>query len=193
MKVFKKLNPKGFGHVEGLIIVLVLVIIGGAYFLVHASHADTTTPQIVIPDGGGSNPTYKWTTVASYTSYNPVVNIFACQATDTAKQVVVVGMAAITKDITSVTPYQSTLFEGKVTANSYAFIEYDTNGPLNMLSSYLSNKTTGTWGLYRKPLSARISLAVKSSSDVAAFAVQYAGQKSVTAKSIAISKLGKCF
>lgn len=39
MKFFKKLNNKGFGHIEALIIVLALVIIGGVYALIEHSHA----------------------------------------------------------------------------------------------------------------------------------------------------------
>ena len=31
MKIFKKLNNTGFGHIEALLIVLVIVIIGGAH------------------------------------------------------------------------------------------------------------------------------------------------------------------
>lgn len=39
MKLFKKLNTKGFGHIEALLVVLAIVIIGGAYLLVHNGHA----------------------------------------------------------------------------------------------------------------------------------------------------------
>lgn len=186
MKYIKKLTSKGFSHVEALVVVLTLVIIGGAYALISASHAD------VVPATGGA-ATYHWTSVSTYVTDKPTVAISACQSTNKNDKIVVTGMAVMSKAVSAISPYKTTWVNGKPTNNSYSFFEFDYSSPQLSNSTFISQKGTGEWGHFAKPLSARVAFAFKSEKDTAVFAVSYPGQSTVGPKTIAVSSLKQCY
>lgn len=59
MKHFKKLNAKGFGHIEMIVAVVAIAVIGaaGSYVYLHKSSAATNYPGIC---GSGYSYNYTW-------------------------------------------------------------------------------------------------------------------------------------
>lgn len=144
MKYIRKLNTKGFAHIEAAVIIVVLVAIGGTYVAIEGSHALTKGAS---GSGGGktSVPPYAdWTlvdTVKAASANKPTIKLYDCVAKKDPSgkgKEVIDSMAVLSSKLSS------------SVSKTYWLVESSGYGTKSV--------KTNSWGSYRQPESARESL-----------------------------------